>query len=170
MNEVRFDKKLFRAKLDELLRGSEVQHQEIFNKVESWMDSGKPGLLLMGSVGTGKSTIARAIRWAWCKFLTVADMKKCDWIADQIRADADWVNEIARARGLMVLDDLGTESKVWNEESMLPILFHRIDNWMPTVITTNLNSEQIRQRYGERVADRLRAYDKIVMNYESLRK
>ena len=105
----------------------------------------------------------------WCKFLTVADIKKCDWIAEKVKQDADWVNEIARVKGLMVLDDLGTESKVWGEESMLPILYRRIDAWMPTVITTNLNTDQIRERYGERLIDRLRTFDKIVLNYDSLR-
>lgn len=168
MSEARFNKSNFRGYLNEKLNGK-ILHPEIVEKVESWMDSGKPGLLLMGSVGTGKTTLAWAIRRAWCKFLTVADVKKCDQIAEYVKEDADWINEIAKARGLMVLDDLGTEAKVWGEESMLPILYRRIDGWMPTVITTNLNTQQIRERYGERLTDRLRTFDKIVMDYESFR-
>ena len=53
---------------------------------------------------------------------------------------------------------------------MLPILLRRYENRMPTVITTNLNCTQIKERYGERIADRFSTYSQIVMNYNSLRK
>lgn len=169
MSEARFNKVAFHSYIKNALNGRKILHREVIQKVENWMDSGKYGLLLMGSIGTGKTTLGWALRMGWCKFLTVADIKKCDWIAEKVKQDADWVNEIARVKGLMVLDDLGTESKVWGEESMLPILYRRIDAWMPTVITTNLNTDQIRERYGERLIDRLRTFDKIVLNYDSLR-
>lgn len=170
MSEPLFDKDIFRRTLTGLLGGQPLQHKETIDAVERWMDSGKVGLILMGSVGTGKTTIAFALRRAWTCFLTIARLYKCDWIAEQMKQDESWKFEIADNRGLLILDDFGTEPKVYGTESLPSILFRRYENRMPTIITTNLNSDQIRERYGERIADRLRTYEKVVLNYSSLRK
>ena len=169
MNAHAFDKDIFRGALSALLNGKDIQHTEVVAAVERWMDSGRNGLLLMGSVGTGKTTLAYAIRRAWTDFLTIARVYKCDWVADQIKRDESWTYEVASCKGLLVLDDFGTENTVYGRESMLPIIFQRYENRMPTVITTNLNSKLIQERYGERVADRLREFSQIVMNFNSLR-
>ena len=170
MKEQLFDKNIFRRALEALLAGRELEHPEIVDQVEGWMDSGKTGLILMGSVGTGKTTIAYALRRAWMDYLTIARVKKCDKIADLIKQDETWKFEVADYAGLLVLDDFGTENKVWNEESIPFIIYRRVERNLPTIITTNYNTEKIRERYGERIADRLRTYSRIVMNYESLRR
>lgn len=169
MNAHAFDKKIFRRALAALV-GREVEHTEVVALVEQWMDSGRNGLLLMGSVGTGKTTLAYAIRRAWTDYLTIARVYKCDWVADQIRRDETWVHEVSSCRGLLILDDFGTEQKVWGNESILPIIFHRYENRQPLVITTNLNNQLLQERYGERIADRLREFSQIVMDYKSLRR
>lgn len=167
--EYTYDKNIFRDSMKKNLHGEPIQHEDMLEEVERWMDSGNPGLVLMGSVGTGKTTLAYAMRDAWDTPLTIARVRKCDKIADLIKQDESWKREIAGYTGLLVLDDFGTEPKVWGEESIPYILYRRIENGLATIITTNLNTEQIRQRYGERIADRLRTYDQIVMNYQSLR-
>ena len=169
MNAQLYDKQRFRQTLEALLDGKNIVHPEVIEAVERWMDSDYRGLVLMGSVGTGKTTMAYAIRRAWEHPLKIANVRNCQWIADQIKLDATWVQEIAGEKGLMILDDFGTEPKVWGEESMLPILFTRYQNNLPTIITTNLNFQLIKERYGERIADRLRDYARIVMDYDSLR-
>lgn len=60
----------------------------------------------------------------------------------------------------LLIDDLGTEpptAKVYGTEvtPVTEVLCHRYEQWMPTVITTNLNDEEIKNRYYERVADRI---------------
>lgn len=60
----------------------------------------------------------------------------------------------------LIIDDLGTEpptAKVYGTEvtPVTEVLCHRYEHWMPTVITTNLNDEEIKNRYFERVADRI---------------
>ena len=87
-----------------------------------------------------------------------------------MEADKSWVNEVANCSGLLILDDLGTEKKVYGEEIIPQILYLRYARGQYTAITTNLNFEQLRARYGERIADRLKTYGRIVMNYGSLRK
>lgn len=170
MNTQRFDKDIFRRALVALIGGRHPEHIESLEAVERWMASGKDGLLLLGSVGTGKSTIASAICRAWQDIVTVARFYQCDLVADRIRQDESYKYEVAYQKGLIVLDDLGTESKVYGEESLPFILYRRYERNLPTVVTTNLNQEQILSKYGERVADRFRTYARIVMNYKSLRK
>lgn len=170
MNTRLFDKDIFRKAFRAFLRGNRTQHDEVLVDVEAWMASGKPGLLLMGTVGTGKTTIAHALRCAWVHYLTVARVYSCDWIASQVEADKSWTREIAGEKGLVILDDLGTEKRVYGEEVLPQIIYARYARGQYTVITTNLTLEQIRSRYGERIADRLRTYSRIVMNYNSLRK
>ena len=169
MNEPLFDKEIFRKALSAFLGGETPKHTEVLEAVENWMDSGKPGLVLMGSVGTGKTTIAYALRYAWQQFLTIARIYKCDEVARLIEADKSWIKEVASCSGLLILDDLGTEKKIYGEEVIPYIIYQRYERRMPTIITTNYNTEKIRERYGERIADRLRTYSRIIMNYDSLR-
>ena len=170
MNSLPFNQEAFRKAMGALLAGRKAEHPDTLRAVESWMSSGKEGLILMGNVGTGKTTIASALARAWADYLTIAKVYRCDWIAEKIKEDESYVYEVSGNRGLVVLDDFGTESKVYGEERLPSIFYRRYEAGMPTVITTNLTSDQIRTKYGERIADRLRTYSKIVMNYKSLRK
>ena len=60
---------------------------------------------------------------------------------------------------LMVLDDLGIEYLDKNGnflQRLDEIMDERYSNYRKTIITTNLNSEDFKARYGERIADRIR--------------
>jgi len=58
---------------------------------------------------------------------------------------------------MLVIDDLGSETKLNNvsEEYLYLVLNERMAKKRSTVITTNLDYEQISARYGERIASRL---------------
>lgn len=67
--------------------------------------------------------------------------------------------EQMRTAGLLVVDDLGPEAlfdgSIW--KSILDdVVDVRYSNRLPTVLTTNLDAEQFRKRYGGRIADRVR--------------
>lgn len=170
MSTPTFDKDIFRRSLIARIGGGQPEHIESLEAVERWMESGRNGLLLMGSVGTGKSTIAFSLSMAWKDILTVSRFYQCDMVAERIRQDETYKYDVAFQKGLTILDDLGTESKVYGEESLPFILYRRYERDLPTVITTNLNLDQIGRKYGERIADRLRTFSRIVLNYKSLRK
>lgn len=170
MSTQRFNKDYFRRALVAQIGGRQPEHIETAEAVERWLESGRSGLLLMGGVGTGKTTIASALCRAWQDVLTVPRFWQCDIVAERIRQDETYKYEPAYHKGLAVLDDLGTESRVYGEESLPFVLFRRYERDLPTIITTNLNLEQIGQKYGERIMDRLRTYARIVLNYKSLRK
>lgn len=78
--------------------------------------------------------------------------------------------ELVRA-GLLVLDDLGTEKIThWTREILFDVLDRRFALERPTVITSNLNLEQLEQRltatrddpFGVRVASRIAGACRVV--------
>jgi len=64
------------------------------------------------------------------------------------------------------IKDFGTTKKPFEE-----LLYYRYDKLLPTIITSNLDVEDIRTRYGERVSDRFNEMFNIYgVNGESFRK
>lgn len=56
----------------------------------------------------------------------------------------------------LVIDDLGSEKpSEWQQEKMYSILDYRYSNLKPTVITTNCDLNQLVNRIGQRVVDRI---------------
>lgn len=57
---------------------------------------------------------------------------------------------------VLLLDDLGTEKPSdWTRERVYDLVNHRYDAKKPTIITSNLNSKELRAVYGDRLVDRL---------------
>ena len=76
------------------LCGRELEEQTDLERVKRWLLEGKDSLLLMGTVGTGKSTIATAICRCWCDYLTIPKFCQCDIIADRIKQDESYKYEL----------------------------------------------------------------------------
>lgn len=59
---------------------------------------------------------------------------------------------------LLVLDDLGAENpSEWVRERLFDIIDRRYNERTPTVITTNADVKELRQKLGARICDRIRA-------------
>lgn len=144
--------------------------------VAKWMKySKRAGLILMGNTGTGKSTMAYALADA----IGVKNaspytypMQKLEKIAKE---SGDWFEEIMRERRYLVLDDVGTESRDLNDYGNHRTIFNEIiatryDLKLPVIITTNLNSDMIRNQYGEKTSSRLAEMcDTLLMVGDDLR-
>ena len=166
------------------------KNSEIHKAVElasKWLISpnAKRWLLIIGSVGTGKTTLANAV----CDVLNAINKATKDgvWATPVEKISAIRLSQLARTdetklqsikKSLrLFIDDLGTETdnvKVFGN-TISPItetIFDRYDSTQSvTIITSNLNTEQIVQNYGDRVADRLKEMcNKIVINTKSFRK
>ncbi len=122
--------------------------------VETFMDSGKTFLLLLGSPGAGKTlATAQALsRQGGCFFRAVELARLSSYEA----ADRATMEQAHRT-SLLVLDDLGAELL---HDGWRPMLDELIDirwgNQKRTIITTNLDAATFKTRYGERIADRIR--------------
>lgn len=121
---------------------------------------GKPNLLIVGQSGLGKSFFGNAIAHGAIE-KGVATVKTTAYqciqsILSGIETREDAIAPYLSAE-LLVLDDLGTEAMVPNitVETVFRILNERAAALLPTVLISNLNSEELYERYGERVASRM---------------
>lgn len=124
-------------------------------------------LLMMGNKGTGKTTLLRLYQQA-AHIINREDVKlystakfclEYGTTGEQLILD----NE----KGLLCLDDIGVENKTQNRYGTLTdpistLLFLRYESKARTFCTTNLDSAGLKQRYGERLADRFKEMFAVV--------
>lgn len=121
-----------------------------------------PSLLLLGRVGTGKTHQAYGALRAIAPELTGRD-----WIATTYadlfaslrpRAGTDMEADLNRYRqaSILLLDDLGiAKNSEWVEEITYRVIDGRYQDMRPSIFTTNLPVEELREAIGDRIASRL---------------
>ncbi len=123
-------------------------------------------LVLIGTFGCGKTHLAAAVANQQVTagrptpmFIVVPDL------LDHLRATfspastttLDKLFEQVRSTGLLILDDLGTESATpWAREKLFQLLNYRYAAHLPTVITTSSPIDQIEPRLRSRMLDTAR--------------
>lgn len=157
------------------------------NLAANWLiNSKKFGLMLYGTVGSGKTTLAKSI----CRLINTAEYSDNSSLRKSITSvSATEIIDIAlkpeghsrtidkiKTSEMLFIDDLGTEANIiksWGNEltPLIDILQYRYENQLFTIVTTNLNDDSIRDVYGERVADRFNEmFDCIAYLQPSYRK
>lgn len=133
---------------------------------------GNKGLCLIGGTGSGKTKRMEFLSNAvGIKMLNAREM--CAVWRDMEGNEADF-QKYCLADGVrysivpkyfhdLIIDDIGTEAQTYNaygtavdvmRDIILPIRHGQFPRWR-TFITTNLNKEELKNRYGERVYSRL---------------
>lgn len=126
-------------------------------KVTKWLlDSKKRGLLLCGTLGNGKTTMLRSLKYM---FNSHAVYYEAQAIYDYFKVNQS-LPQISM-NDVLLIDDLGAEPNSYNDfgEKRYPlaeVLLARYRQNAPTVIATNCTLEQIGELYGDRVYDRIK--------------
>lgn len=159
--------------------------QDQLSKMAHWLttDSSKFGILLCGECGNGKSTMLKAFQQV-LNYLKIPSQSDNRSIGIQI-VEAKYIDHLCRkdypaflslsGSNMLGIDDLGTESKEVMDfgnifTPVIDLLTKRYEEQLFTIITTNLTPPQIREHYGERVADRLNEMvEKIIYRNGSYR-
>lgn len=141
--------------------------------------STKCGILLCGSCGNGKTTTMSAFV-AVSKYLDALSRRQQSTIASplniqltsarrltQIAKDENCMNEAKKAQ-ILCIDDMGLEPTEVLDfgnsiNPVIEILEHRYRQQLFTFITTNLTPRQIREKYGDRIADRFNEMMKCIV-------
>ena len=156
--------------------------------VAKWLISGKkPGLLLFGSIGSGKTTLARAIMRTinYLYYSVYRDQRKeiaeisalnlVKLIATGEKPDEESFLRFQK-REMVFIDDLGLEPaaiKNYGNE-ILPVvdlLYYRHDRMLFTICTSNLDMEGLEKKYGKRTGSRFyEMFNRIGFTNEDFRK
>ena len=147
---------------------------KIFKKyAEKYPDVKYKNAVIMGGTGVGKSYLTAAVANAMKKkglgviyisaiqldrlmllYHTSLANERDVYLADIIDCD------------FLVIDDLGSEQKIKNvtDEYLLKILDERETNNKPVFVTTNLNIDQLRSAYNERLFSRLTNINRTILS------
>lgn len=135
------------------------------------LDSGTPGLILLGNNGTGKNHLASAIvREAVTqhgKTALITEVRKIDraikeaWRKDGLESEA--LKQFSRP-DLLVIDEVGLQRGSETELLHLAeIINDRYGAMKPTVLLANLQWAEMITLIGERAADRFREGGRLVV-------
>lgn len=133
------------------------------------------GMMLVGPVGTMKTTMAIAVLRAYIESHDAGYFIPMVSLLDNLnqareRYDNSVENRI-RQTPLLVLDDLGAEyDHTWVQAKVDAIITERYNRMRATIITSNLDARDILDRYQRRIYDRLRSTSMYIkFNGKSLR-
>lgn len=150
--------------------GDAAVWQKEYDEVASWLTDNKGrGLLCIGNCGRGKTLICG-------KIIPVLLNHYCRKIVSCY--DAQQMNEeldAVKQKHIIFIDDIGTEflSVKYGSKrlSFAELVDEAEKKGKLLIITTNLSIAELREKYGERTIDRLRAITTpIVFKGESMRK
>lgn len=120
-----------------------------------------PNLLLTGPTGTGKTHVSLAIaKQVSDKGYSVV-YSPVQQLVNQLEKEHfgrsnDNSEEILLQCDLLVLDDLGTEfCTPFCVSALYNLINSRALEERPTIISTNMNAKQLRERYGEQITSRI---------------
>jgi len=120
------------------------------------------GLILVGHYGTGKTHLAAAILKVVLDKAIPGAMVVVPELLDEIRASYNDVETDKRLeqkvmqKQFLILDDLGAEKTTeWVRERLYNLINHRYEHNLPTVITTNCTFNELSDKHGERIVDRI---------------
>jgi len=138
----------------------------------AWADElpapAEKNLLLLGGSGLGKTYLLHCIaNHAIQKGLYV--MMTTAYQLVQAALDREQTLAPYVDAELLILDDLGTEPnyKKVTLEALFALINDRITRSLPTAISTNLAPDEIKERYGDRLASRLfEGREKSVLRFE----
>ena len=155
------------------LRGGTVQYDEMtttnLRLVAETLagDSNKFGLLLAGTCGNGKTTTMRAVQSVVMLLNNTYYNRIGQRIGNRLmeakemtgQSDKTGQLNIYQATPLLFIDDLGREPtevmRYGNVTSPITeLLEYRYNQRLTTIVTTNLEPSEIREKYGDRIADR----------------
>ena len=144
-------------------------------RIGQWMeDSNAPaGLLLAGTPGNGKTTAIKALQLL-VSLSGYQDPVNYDSYGRPDRAYLHMVNaydlvslysenetryQFLKKTGLLAIDDVGLEPLEFSKYSnvispFLDLFYYRYENDLMTILTTNLTTSMLNERYGARVEDR----------------
>ncbi len=136
--------------------------KEEHRKVSEWLKNQKPFLVVLGSPGTGKTYLAAALlnhlfeKGEEVGYVT--HRKFIEEIHFAIQNGHTQHSVLPRycEKKYLIIDDLGSATCTeWQQEMILELIDRRYSEKQKTIITSNFNKIELKQKLGDRTASRL---------------
>lgn len=138
--------------------------------VNEWLKKPKNFLVLSGKPKTGKTYFCAAIANFLLEQKKVVKYYNSHRLIEEIQKslskDGNPYDSIAKmaAQDFFILDDLGSSLNTeWQKEMFLDLVDQRYSNHKPTIITSNLNQEDLKATLGERTSRRVFSEENLVL-------
>jgi DNA replication protein DnaC len=138
--------------------------------IDANLDSGR-GLWLTGGFGTGKTALAMIVSKAAIDRGRSVAIYSCPRLLGVIRESIDaggvldFLDRLGHA-DLLHIDDLGAEHRTdWVLEQLYSIINARYQDERSTIITSNLDRDELAEQLGERIVSRLEACCELLPFY-----
>lgn len=143
----------------------ELLAEELWN----WCNDKVWAITLTGPSGTGKTHAAFALARSWYHahlnsnasspaplFTPVADLVATARSASMSGEHETALLDFKTHKGLVILDELtGERVTELALEAVYTVIYHRDQNQLPTIITTNLTLDEISKQFSDRIASRI---------------
>ena len=151
----------------ENIKAPTEEHKKIYDAFKQYTDKfpkvKTPNILITGGTGTGKTFAIDAIkkklinRGFDVQYTTAFNMvKEFQKYNNSFWRDSEQIDIFIEC-GLLIVDDLGTESTMGNMTNghIYNIINERLVNGRPFIITTNLTPKEIEEKYDSRITSRI---------------
>lgn len=142
----------------------------------------RPGLMMGGLYGNGKTVTLMAVKELFHRCVINQDnhhifFQSSIFIKAKKLISAKDETELEKAMDVdwLLIDEFGEEPTTFMDygkakSPIVDLLYYRYETLKPTIVTTNLSKDELKEKYGGRVSDRFNdMFDKIIYKAESFR-
>lgn len=147
------------SRLPNNYRSAEPRHPEAERWLLGYFAGQRRNMVIVGPAGVGKtweaSALARMLLMDHRVPVTYVEVAS---LIDSLRPNADGASDIGtfQLTPVLLIDDLGAEKVTdWSLEQLYRLTNYRNARSLPMIVTTNLSSRELTERYGDRIARRI---------------
>jgi len=138
------------------------QSEEVIEKIKGWIDGKKNILYFCGNVGTGKTFFCAAfvnfLKEKKKHFWAFSEYKFFGKLRNAISNNFDPLYEVEKIceSPYVILDDMGSSSMTdWQKEMLFEFVNMRVESGLPTLITSNMTRQDLKENFHERFESRI---------------
>ena len=144
---------------------------EDIKKLHKWLSHRKNMFIYQGNPGCGKTYFCAAmINYCYPRFDSCRAWKE-DKLMEELRSGINKNHDYSHNLCLMIddefviYDDLGSTGFTnWKSDVVFELIDERYSSMNPTIITTNLTVNELKQQYHERVISRMFAKENTIIS------
>lgn len=147
------------SRLPDNYRLADPRHPATERWLLEYFAGSRRNMVIVGPAGVGKTWEATALaRMLLTEHFVPVTYVEAAAMIDSLRPNSDGASDIGtfQLTPVLIIDDLGAERVTdWTLEQLYRLTNYRSARSLPMIVTTNLSSHELTDRYGDRIARRI---------------